>query len=291
MDAWIQSRASYTLTDPIGLSHTRDLYTSLPTRDGTRTTYVEPKIGAPLPHGHHLAFFGARKPEPLLRDDGTDEDVSPPSPFTKRMWVGGTIHWDTKQDLVIGEEAVAHSSVHSVERKRFEEGRPMLFVTQRMEITQNGNPNPAIVEDRAHVYFHADIFAKRKKIFDRPVPNIPVDVDFSLNYTPTPVTLFRYSALMWNAHHIHLDKEYCQKVEGYPERLVHGPLTATMLLEAVNFHHPGVKIAKFQYRATNPLFVNDALTINGKWTDKNTIKVWCQDSKGIVGMTSDVVVV
>jgi hydroxyacyl-ACP dehydratase HTD2-like protein with hotdog domain len=47
------------------------------------------------------------------------------------------------------------------------------------------------------------------------VKNIPTSMDFSLRYTPSPVTLFRYSALMFNAHHIHLDKEYCE-VEGYP---------------------------------------------------------------------------
>ncbi len=47
------------------------------------------------------------------------------------------------------------------------------------------------------------------------VKGIPDTADFSLKYTPSPVTLFRYSSLMFNAHHIHLDKEYCQK-EGYP---------------------------------------------------------------------------
>jgi len=112
---------------------------------------------------------------------------------------------------------------------------------------------------------------------------------------------------MFNAHHIHLDKEYCLKVEGYPgttpetpphvyshniaERLVHGPLTAQMLLETVTFHMPGLKIAEFEYRATNPLFANTELTINAKWTDKQTIKVWCQNNDGIVGMTGIVTIV
>ena len=128
-------------------------------------------------------------------------------------------------------------------------------------------------------------------------------MDFSLRYTPSPVTLFRYSALMFNAHHIHLDKEYCE-VEGYPgvclfnlasvwylipsERLVHGPLSAQMLLETVNFHLPEIGFSTFEYRATNPLFVNRELTINGKWLDESNIQVWCRDMNGVVGMTGKV---
>lgn len=56
------------------------------------------------------------------------------------------------------------------------------------------------------------------------VKGIPSSVDFSFAYVPSVVTLFRFSALMFNAHHIHLDKEYSQKKEGYqgdiPIRLV-----------------------------------------------------------------------
>jgi hydroxyacyl-ACP dehydratase HTD2-like protein with hotdog domain len=107
---------------------------------------------------------------------------------------------------------------------------------------------------------------------------------------------------MFNAHHIHLDKEYCQREEGYPgtldilkylglcffeesttERLVHGPLTAQMLLESVIFHFPNIQFSHFNYRATNPLFVNRNLTINGTWTDDQTIQLWCCDGN-IIGM-------
>ncbi len=53
-----------------------------------------------------------------------------------------------------------------------------------------------------------------------PALQVPSSVDFSFTYTPTVVTLFRFSALMFNAHHIHLDKEYSQKREGYPGRYI-----------------------------------------------------------------------
>lgn len=40
--------------------------------------------------------------------------------------------------------------------------------------------------------------------------------EFSFQYKPTLTTLFRFSALTFNGHHIHLDQKYAQEVEGYP---------------------------------------------------------------------------
>ena len=43
-----------------------------------------------------------------------------------------------------------------------------------------------------------------------------------------PVLLFRYSALTFNGHRIHYDRDYVTKVEGYPGLIVHGPLQASL---------------------------------------------------------------
>ena len=39
----------------------------------------------------------------------------------------------------------------------------------------------------------------------------------------SPVFLFRFSALTYNAHRIHYDRDYARDIEGYPGLLVHGP--------------------------------------------------------------------
>jgi len=57
-----------------------------------------------------------------------------------------------------------------------------------------------------------------------------------------------------------------------------------MLLETVNFHYPGLQFQSLEYRATNPMFVNKEMTINGKWLSDSSLRVWCQDESGIVGM-------
>ena len=45
-----------------------------------------------------------------------------------------------------------------------------------------------------------------------------------------PVLLFRFSALTYNAHRIHYDRDYA-RAEGYPGLLVHGPLQALLMAE------------------------------------------------------------
>ena len=46
-----------------------------------------------------------------------------------------------------------------------------------------------------------------------------------------PVLLFRYSALTFNGHRIHYDRDYVTKVEGYPGLIFHGPMQAALHVE------------------------------------------------------------
>ncbi|KAF6765240.1 hypothetical protein DFP72DRAFT_799475 [Ephemerocybe angulata] len=281
LEEWIANPPTASGTDSLHYEHLADTYITLPSRDGSRKPYEEPKPGVPLGYGHHLAFFHARKAETHLREDGTDEEVSPPAPFLQRMWAGGRIKWDVDNPLISGVKTKSESSVLEALKKGFEKGRPMVFVTQEIKYTMEGKKTPSVVEERQHVYLPTDRVVRKEP---RQVPDLPDTVDFSFVYKPTPVTLFRFSSLMFNAHHIHLDKEYTTKVEGYPERLVHGPLTAMMLLEAMTFNYPLAHLKEFEYRATNPMYVNRELTINGSWVDEATAKVWCVDDRGVVGM-------
>jgi hydroxyacyl-ACP dehydratase HTD2-like protein with hotdog domain len=46
------------------------------------------------------------------------------------------------------------------------------------------------------------------------------------HWLPRRTELFRYSAVTFNAHRIHYDLPYATSTEGYPDLVVHGPLTA-----------------------------------------------------------------
>ena len=147
--------------------------------------------------------------------------------------------------------------------------------------------------------------AARRTVHFLVVEGLPTSA-FSFSYTPSATTLFRFSALTFNGHHIHLDRDYAQRSEGYPgtsrvlakrvlylltmrlERLVHGPLTALMLLETLLFHRPDAKLRSFKYRAINPVAVNRPMTIHGALEGDGKALLWTEDADGVVGMNGTV---
>lgn len=64
-----------------------------------------------------------------------------------------------------------------------------------------------------------------------------------------------------------------------------------MFLEATVFHNPDVQLKSFEYRARNPMIVGRAMSIHGAWKDNSSVKLWCVDEDGVVGMTGTVEVV
>ncbi|KAH9952012.1 hypothetical protein B0H21DRAFT_715361 [Amylocystis lapponica] len=284
LDRWIRAEKAGSLSDTLRREHLSDLYISLPTRDGTARPSDPPRDGAPLGYGHHLVFFHPRNPERALRPDGSDQEFCPPEPFTRRMWAGGTMEW--RRPLLIGDSAIAASRIASVEKKGFDHGSPKVFVKQRIEYSKEGGSEICVVEERNHVYLASP--GNNRRVAEVDVPAAP---HFVFEYSPSATTLFRFSALTFNGHHIHLDKEYAQKSEGYPERLVHGPLTALMLLELAAMQLPNATFKTFVYRAFNPMVVNRMTQLCGFKENDGSIRLWAEDvESGVVGMAATLTV-
>jgi hydroxyacyl-ACP dehydratase HTD2-like protein with hotdog domain len=68
------------------------------------------------------------------------------------------------------------------------------------------------------------------------------------------VLLFAFSAATSNTHRIHYDQPYATEVEGYAGLVVHGPLIALLLLEAM----PARPVKRFSFRALRPAFAGRA---------------------------------
>ncbi|KZT26370.1 hypothetical protein NEOLEDRAFT_1147400 [Neolentinus lepideus HHB14362 ss-1] len=237
-----------------------------------------PEGGHPLGYGHHLVFFHPRSPERALRWDGTEADFCPPEPYSRRMWAGGKMKW--KKPLRIGRKAISTLTVGSVEHKGMEKDNPMVFVKQNITVRQAESDEVCIEEERTHVYLRS---GKRgsslKQAKETVTPN------FSFAYTPSLTTLFRFSALTFNAHLIHLDQHYAQQREGYPERLVHGPLTALMMLETASLYRPDAQFLSFQYRAVSPLVVGQRVTFLVADEGEKSMRLWAEGEGGVVAMT------
>ncbi len=84
--------------------------------------------------------------------------------------------------------------------------------------------------------------------------------------TPTPIQLFRYSAVTWNSHRIHFDRDWAAH-EGHAGLLVHSHLHAANALRALT---QGLgtdwRITKVAYRIVRPAAVGTPLTATAEVT-------------------------
>jgi 3-methylfumaryl-CoA hydratase len=109
--------------------------------------------------------------------------------------------------------------------------------------------------------------------------------DFSLMLKPTPMTLFRFSALTFNSHLIHYDHVYSTTVEHQQGCLTHGPLSFTLMINQLYGHlDSSKKITSFNYRCLSPLVVNDEIKVCGKATGANEYDLWVLDKNGKVAV-------
>ncbi len=97
--------------------------------------------------------------------------------------------------------------------------------------------------------------------------------------------LFRYSALIFNAHRIHYDLDYVKHEEHYPGLIVHGPLQTTLLLDLCRRHEPR-PVRKLDYRALHPVFHTERFTVNGNPSgDHSSAELWTANAVGHYAMS------
>lgn len=107
------------------------------------------------------------------------------------------------------------------------------------------------------------------------------DVAHEVRLTPSPALLFRFSALTFNAHAIHLDPAYCTAAEGHRARLVHGPLLLVLMFSALRgaLEGTGMAATGMDYRNLEPLYVGEELKVRVA-PGKTRWNVWVEGPGG-----------
>lgn len=206
---------------------------------------VDIRPGAVMPALWHWAAFPDFVPLAGIARDGHPRrgGFLPPLAFDRRMWAGGSLTFRGR--LSIGERLTRRSEILSVDFKTGSTG-DMAFVRVLHDL--HGEGGGSIREEQDIVYLPIpDAFRPPRAIA---APADPV-LDEALE--AGPVRLFRYSAATYNAHRIHYDREYARDVERYPGLVVHGPMQATLLMEAA-MRHTGRSPARFTFRGVHPMF-------------------------------------
>ena len=240
-----------------------------------------PAAGTPVPPAWHWIYFTPTAPTAALSADGHEAlgRFLPPVELPRRMWAGGRI--EVAAPLLLGDTARRVSTVERITEKQGKSGR-LVFVMVEHKIT--------VGDDLRLTEQHDIVYRPAPSPGASPPapPAAPTGADFTKHIIPTPTLLFRYSALTFNAHKIHLDRDYCRDEEGYPGLVVHGPLIATLLLELVRENLPRATVARFSFRAVSPLFDTAPFTVNARHTGDNTLELWAANDAGALATKADV---
>jgi 3-methylfumaryl-CoA hydratase len=228
----------------------------------------EPKTGDAAPFTVHWCLAPTVVPAEELGPDGHPSrgGFLPPVPLPRRMWAGGELEFfDT---LRVGDEVTRTSRIKDVNLKSGSTGQ-LCFVTVDHELA---TPRGIAIRERHDiVYRDVTTGAPPAKTSSPPVAR------HRETHLADPVLLFRYSALTFNGHRIHYDRDYVTKVEGYPGLIFHGPMQAALQIEFAAKLRALVP-KKFVYRGIQPLFEGE-FSVNANETDSG-LETWTANSQG-----------
>jgi 3-methylfumaryl-CoA hydratase len=217
-----------------------------------------PAAGDPLPPLWHWLAFLPRTPQKDLGPDGHPQLRSSTrlQAFPRRMFAGARLWFPGRAR--IDRQLVRQSDVLSTTEKSGRSG-PLLFVTIEHRIA---NEDVAVVREEQDIVYRP---SQQQGIAQGEDPVPPMnDWTWGLDLDPSETMLFRFSALTYNAHRIHYDRQYAREVEGYPGLVVHGPLQAIALAEVCRRYCPDRRMASFEFRALRPAFDGETLKFRGR---------------------------
>ncbi|MBK1875037.1 MaoC family dehydratase N-terminal domain-containing protein [Marinobacter sp. 1-3A] len=257
---WIGKRE--TRSDRLDPAHAERIAATL-----DRTAPAEGDSLAPL---WHWAYFQIPVPPSGTGPDGhiAPGGFLPKSAGDTRMWAGGRVEFH--QPFKVGVVAERSSEILAVQEKVGRAGK-LLFVTVGHEYRQAGE---LCISEEQDIVYKAP--APPRLSLDKPIK----DAEWSQAITPSPLLLFRYSAVTFNGHRIHYDHPYTTSVEGYPDLVVHGPLIATLMLQAFLEANPGLRPKKLSYRGLRPLTVNKSFNVEGRMDGESRALLWAANEDG-----------
>lgn len=227
-------------------------------------------VGDALPPLWHWVYFLERHKTAELAANGhvRHGGFLPPMPFPRRMFAGARIRF--QRPLRLGTEATREATIADIQLKQGTSGA-LLFMSMRVSIrTDEGC---AITEEQDIVYrapAAGAVPAPVRRAQPAPVWVREVDANALL--------LFRYSALIFNAHRIHWDAPYATGEEGYPGLVVHGQLIATWLADLVR-RHCERPLAGFRFRSLRALIADTPCRLCAV-PGADGIRLWAEDEEG-----------
>jgi 3-methylfumaryl-CoA hydratase len=239
--------------------------------------------GDVLPRGWHFFMLAGETRKSSLRQDGFPGfGVQIPDLGLPRLLLGGrTVSYHG--NIEIGSVLERTSFVKNISEKNGSSG-PMAIVTIQHELRPVSESSPAIIETQTYILLSGkSVQTKVEKTL--PVPTL---TKYQKQFVPDETLLFQYSALGFNSHKIHLDRDYARNVEGLPDLVVNGGLAALLLTEFIRTDL-GSEITDIKVKHIAPLLCGHTMTLAAERSETNwQLKVFDNNNAVAIEMDANI---
>lgn len=235
--------------------------------------------GSPIPPGWYGGMFPASHRPNQMRTDGqaSGGGIAPPIPLPRRR-IGGT-RVSFQEPLRIGDEVTRKTEIADIQIDEGPAGAAVTVIERNSLSTARGL---CVVEERDMVMLSEE----RADAAPKSAPAVPADARWQQIFEPNPALLFRFSAIRFNSHRIHYDRDYVTKVEKLPGLVVQSSLISQLLIEMCRRELPSKRLSNFDFQNLRSVYDSDGkFTLAGKPSaDGREATLWTLDAKGNLAM-------
>lgn len=236
--------------------------------------------GEVVPPGWHGGFFPASHRPAQMREDGqaSGGGIAPPVPLPRRR-IGGT-RMTFHDPLRVGDEI---KKVTEIADLQVDDGPSGAMVTILEKSSISSSRGLAVVEERDMVM----LSEARAEAAPKAAPAVPAEAKWKRVFEPKAALLYRYSAIRFNSHRIHYDRDYVTKVEKLPGLVVQTSLICQLMIELCRSEAPNRPLSYFGFQTARQTYDTGNFTIAGlPSADGREATLWSVDSNGNVTMTA-----
>ncbi len=233
--------------------------------------------GSAIPPGWYGGLFPASHRPDKMRTDGqaAGGGFMPAIPLPRRR-IGGT-RVAFHEPLRIGDDVTRKTEIADLQ---IDDGGEQVTIIERNSLsTARGL---CVVEERDMVM----LSEARADAAPKTAAAVPGDAKWNQTVEPNAPLLFRFSAIRFNSHRIHYDRDYVTKVEKLPGLVVQSSLISQLLMEMCRRELPTKRMTNFDFQNLRSVYDSDGnVTLHGKPSaDNREATLWAVDGKGNLAM-------
>jgi 3-methylfumaryl-CoA hydratase len=236
--------------------------------------------GEIVPPGWHGGFFPPSHRPSQMREDGqaSGGGFMPAIPLPRRR-IGGT-RMTFHEPLRVGDEIKKVTEIADLQVDDGPNGA-MVTIVERSSISSSRGLG--VVEERDMIM----LSEARADAAPKASPAVPGEVKWKKVFEPKPTLLFRFSAIRFNSHRIHYDRDYVTKVEKLPGLVVQTSLICQLMIEMCRSEMPNRTLSAFGFQTARQTYDTGNFTVaGGPSADGREATLWSLDANGNVTITA-----